>query len=206
MTKKGSSGNKKKKGSPLPLIIIVIIGFLVYKANPEYWQQGRLFHDWKNGVPQVETEEVVKAPEAPKKPDVDPDAILEGSAKGAKTIPINIRKTIGINDPNYEMFRSKFKTLYLVTQKSSSSEQLANQIRDAIKEEKLNDEFTFNALLYEAKDKKHLCGLSETQTFFCKQCDRKICIVHPRKLEYIVVAPTVQASIGRAKVLKKEGW
>ena len=47
--KNNSNANKKKKGSILPLIVVLILGFLAYKANPEYWQQGRLFQDLKNG-------------------------------------------------------------------------------------------------------------------------------------------------------------
>lgn len=206
-TKKSASTNKKKKGSILPLIVVVIIGFLAYKANPEYWQQGRLFQDLKNGgQKKVETEEIANVPKGPVEPEVDPDAILEGSIKDAKTVPINIAKSIDKNDPMFNKFRSKFKTIYLVTQKSESSDKLSNDIRDAIEAQGLKGEFMFDSLKYEPKDKKKLCEVTEAQNFFCKQCDRKICLINPRKREFIVVAPTVSAALGRAKIIKESGW
>ena len=198
---------KKNKGSILPFLVVVIIVFLAYKANPEYWQQGRLFQDLKNaGKKEVKTEDIAKVPEKPKEPEVDPDAMLEGSIKGAKTIPINVTKEVNQNDPTYWVYRSKFKTIYLVAQKTNASQNLFNDFNDAIKNEGLKDEFVVSALLYEAKNKKSLCEATIPHNFLCKQCDRKVCIVNPKKREFLVVAATKQAVLGRVKQIARDGW
>ncbi len=198
---------KKNKGSILPFLVVVIIVFLAYKANPEYWQQGRLFQDLKNaGKKEVKTEDIAKVPEKPKEPEVDPDAMFEGSIKGAKTIPINVSKAVNRNDPTYNTFRSKFKVIYLVSPKSNSSDKLADDIRLALQEQDLRDEFTFDSLRYQMKNKKKACEVSVPQNFLCEQCDRKICIINARKKEFLVVAPSVSAAIGRAKSIQKNGW
>ena len=103
---------KKKKGSILPLLVVVIIAFLAYQANPEYWQQGKLFQDIKNAgkKKEVETEDIAKIPEKPAEPEVDPDAILDGSIKGAKTIPINIKKQIEVKKLKFNFKNSLSST------------------------------------------------------------------------------------------------
>ena len=206
-TKKSASTNKKKKGSILPLIVVVIIGFLAYKANPEYWQQGRLFQDLKNGgQKKVETEEIANIPQEPEEPAVDPDAMLPGSIKDAKTIPINVVKALNSQDPTYGMFRSKFKVMYIVGQNSSSTDKLAEDLQAAIKEKDLRNDFAVFRLRYDLKDKRTVCGETEVTSFFCKQCDRRICFVHPKKKEFIVVNPTVSSAIAKAKTIKETGW
>ena len=199
---------KKKKGSILPLLVVVIIAFLAYQANPEYWQQGRLFQDIKNAgkKKEVETEDIAKIPEKPAEPEVDPDAILDGSIKGAKTIPINIKKQIRKSDPTYEIFRFKFKVIYVLAPKSTASEKLVNDLREQLRSQDLRDYYTVSSRLYEMKDRRTTCEESEPQNFLCKQCDRRICIIHPRKKEYIVVSPTAQSAISRAKAILKEDW
>ena len=199
---------KKKKGSILPLLVVVIIAFLAYQANPEYWQQGRLFQDLKNAGKKKEapTEDIAKIPDKPAEPEVDPDAILDGSIKGAKTIPINIKKQIRKSDPTYEIFRFKFKVIYVLAPKSTASEKLVNDLREQLRSQDLRDYYTVSSRLYEMKDRRTTCEESEPQNFLCKQCDRKICIIHPRKKEFIVVAPTVSATISRAKSILNEDW
>ena len=206
-TKNNSNANKKKKGSILPLIVVLILGFLAYKANPEYWQQGRLFQDLKNGgQKKVETEEIANIPKEPQEPKIDPNEIREGSIKGSKTVPKYVLKAVNTKDPNYYMFRSKYKTIYLVTAESSSSKKLSSDISEAIQKQGLKDEFRFDSLLYAQSTKKAECERTTTLQFFCEQCDRKICIVNPEKKEFITVAPSLQGAIGKAKALQKSGW
>ena len=77
---KKNNSVKKKKTSILPLLVIVIVGFLAYKANPEYWQQGKLFEDLRNaGKKEVKQEEVEQIAKVEKEPEIDPNAILDGS-------------------------------------------------------------------------------------------------------------------------------
>ena len=42
-----TNNSKKKKGNFLPILVVVIVGFLAYQANPSYWQQGKLFEDFR---------------------------------------------------------------------------------------------------------------------------------------------------------------
>ena len=111
---KSSDSNKKKKGNILPVLVIAIIAFLAYKANPEYWQQGRLFEDLKNAGKKPSTEDVVQKPVTPKKPKEDPNMMYDGSIKGSKTIPLAVRRAVNTSDPTYYTFRSKKITFYLV--------------------------------------------------------------------------------------------
>lgn len=204
---KSSDGNKKKKGNILPFLVIVIIAFLAYKANPEYWQQGKLFQDLQNGgVKKVEAEEVVKAPEAPPEPKEDPNEIKEGSIKGSYTVPRYAIKAANQQDPNYYAFRSISKTIYLVAAKSPASEKIAEEIDAAIQEHDLRKEYRSQSFLYSAKTKKDECAQSDSFAFLCEQCDKKICIINPAKSEFVVVAPSSSAAISKAKALLKSGW
>lgn len=203
MAVKKNNSVKKKKTSILPLLVIVIVGFLAYKANPEYWQQGKLFEDLRNaGKKEVKQEEVEQIAKVEKEPEIDPDAILDGSVKGSKTIPKNINKKVNTNDPTFKFMRSKFKTIYLVYPDNSTSKNVVKSINEALEKNNMKDEWMFTFLLYTQSTKKQACEASEPQAFFCEQCDKKICLINPRKQEFIVVGPTAQASIGRAKTLK----
>ncbi len=203
--KNDGSGNKKKKGNILPVLIIAIVAFLAYKANPEYWQQGKLFEDLKNaGKKEVKTEEVVKKPE-PKKPEKDPDLIYDGSIKGSKTIPAYVRRAVNTYDPNYYTFRSKFKTIFLVYPEGAAANKTLTQISEAIENKGFTDIYRVDSILYTQKEKAKQCDLSVTQKFLCEQCDRKICIINPKKSEFMVIAPTSQAAIGKMTSLNKSG-
>ena len=203
---KSSDGNKKKKGNILPFLVIVIIAFLAYKANPEYWQQGRLFEDLKNAnKKEVKTEEVVQKPVEPAKPKEDPNAMYDGSIKGSKTIPLSVRRAVNTKDPTYYTYRSKKITFYLVYPEGPAGEQIVAQIRDSIIDKKLRDKFAVSALLYSQKDKKQQCELTWPQQFLCEQCDRKICAVNPKKSEFLVIPPTAQAAISKMNELNKSG-
>lgn len=204
MAGKKNSGTKKKKGSILPLLVIVIVGFLAYKANPEYWQQGKLFEDLKNaGKKEVKQEDVAKITQpVDSTPKVDPDASTDGSVKGSKTIPINVNKAVNSYEPTYRFMRSKFKTIYLVYPDNSTGANIAKSVQESMEKYNMRDEWMFASLLYEPKKKKETCGVSKSQEFFCEQCDKKICLINPRKQEFIVVGPTAQASVGRAKAMK----
>lgn len=199
---KNNSG-KKKKTSILPLLVIVIVGFLAYKANPEYWQQGKLFEDLRNaGKKEVKQEEVEQIAKVEKEPEIDPDAILDGSVKGSKTIPINVNKAVNSYEPTYSFMRSKYKTIYLVYPNNATGANIAKSVQEAMEKYNMREEWMFASLLYEPKMKKEACGISKSQEFFCEQCDRKICLINPRKQEFIVVGPTAQASVGRARAIK----
>ena len=203
MAVKKNNSVKKKKTSILPLLVIVIVGFLAYKANPEYWQQGKLFEDLRNaGKKEVKQEEVEQIAKVEKEPEFDPNAILDGSVKGSKTIPKNINKKINVNDPMYNVMRSKFKTIYLVYTDNSTSKNLIKAIDEALEKGDMKDNWRVAYLLYSQSNKKQACEASEPQAFFCEHCDKKICLINPRKQEFIVVGPSVQASVGRAKALK----
>lgn len=201
-----SKNGKKSGGNIMPILVIAIIAFLAYKANPEYWQQGRLFEDLKNhGQKKVATEDISTIPNPEDtKPSIDPDAILEGSVKGAKTIPININKAVNKNDTTYYVLRSKLKTFYMVYPDNEAAKKISDAMRDAIEKNNLKGEYVFVSYLYTQSNKKHVCNLSAPQAFLCEQCDKKICIINPKNKEFIVVAPTTQAAIGRAKALKGE--
>ena len=204
--KNDGSGNKKKKGNILPVLIIAIVAFLAYKANPEYWQQGRLFEDLKNaGKKQASTEEVVQKPVEPKKPKVDPNAMFDGSIKGSKTIPLAVRRAVNTNDPTYYTFRSKKITFYLVYPDGANGKKIVADIRDGIINKDLRDKFSVDSLLYDQRKKSEQCGVSVPQQFLCDQCDRKICIINPKKSEFMVIAPTSQAAIGKMTSLNKSG-
>ena len=203
--KNDGSGNKKKKGNILPVLIIAIVAFLAYKANPEYWQQGKLFEDLKNaGKKEVKTEEVVKKPE-PKKPEKDPDLIYDGSIKGSKTIPAYVRRAVNTYDPNYYTLRSKSKTIFLVYPEGAAANKTLTQISEAIENKGFTDIYRVDSILYTQKEKAKQCDLSVTQKFLCEQCDRKICIINPKKSEFMVIAPTSQAAIGKMTSLNKSG-
>lgn len=201
-----SKNGKKNGGNIMPILVIAIIAFLAYKANPEYWQQGRLFEDLKNhGQKKVETEDISNIPTPEEtKPAIDPDAILEGSVKGAKTIPINVNKAVNKSDPTYEIMRSKFKVFYMVYPDNPTAAKISDSMRAAIEKNNLRGEYTFASLLYTQSNKKQICGYTKPQAFLCEQCDKKICLINPKNKEFIVVAPTTQAAIGRAKALKGE--
>ena len=197
--------NNSKKGNILPLVVIVIIGFLAYKANPEYWQQGKLVEDLKKlGNQEVKTEEVAEIPQqqAPAAPTVDPDASLPGSVKGAKTIPINVNKSVNVNDPMYSILRSKFKTVYLVYPEGDAAKSIAQSVSEGISNSGLKGQYLFSSLYYTSSNKKQACEASLSQKFFCENCSKKICIINPQKQEYIVTAPTAQAAISKIKALK----
>ena len=203
--KKGNTAANKKKGNILPVLVIAIIGFLAYQANPEYWQQGRLFEDLRNAnKKEVKTEEVVKAPE-PKKPEKDPDLIYDGSIKGAKTIPLYVRKAVNTYDPTYYVFRGKPKTLFLVYPEGSAANKIIADISAGIEKRDLRGTLAVDSLLYTAKNKKERCEATVPQQFLCEQCDRRICIVNPRKSEFMVVAPSAQSALSKAVALVKSG-
>lgn len=203
--KKGTNTAKKKKGNILPFLVIVIIGFLAYKANPEYWQQGRLLEDLKNAnKKEVKTEEVVKAPE-PEKPEKDPDLIYDGSIKGAKTFPAYVLRAVNTYDQNFYVFRGIPKTLYLVYPKGAAADKIASQLQEGINKREMRNELAVKTLLYTSKDKKSQCEASITTQFFCEQCDRKICIINPKKAEFLVVSPSSQAALAKAVALVKSG-
>lgn len=207
MATKNSSEGNKKKGSMLPFLVILIIGFLAYKANPEYWQQGRLFQDLQNGgQKKVETEEIANIPETPAEPEIDPNEIREGSIKGSFTIPRYAVKAANKQDPNYFAFRSKYKTIYLVTAESSASKKTASDIASAIQEQGLREDYRSESFLYAQKTKEEECAKSKSFAFLCEQCDRKICIINPAKNEFIVVPPSASGAIAKAKALKKSDW
>lgn len=199
-----TNNSKKKKGNFLPLLVVVIVGFLAYQANPSYWQQGKLFEDLKNaGKQEAPTEQVSKVPEkVDTTPKVDPDASLDGSVKGSKTIPINVNKSVNNAEPTYAFMRSKFKTIYLVYPDNSTGAGLAKKIYDEFNNSDLKDDWRFISFLYPQNKKKDACSVSKSQQFFCDMCDKKICLINPKKQEYIVVGPTAQASLGRARTLK----
>ena len=203
MAVKKNNSVKKKKTSILPLLVIVIVGFLAYKANPEYWQQGKLFEDLRNaGKKEVKQEEVEQIAKVEKEPEIDPDAILDGSVKGSKTIPINVNKAVNSYEPTYSFMRSKYKTIYLVYPNNATGANIAKSVQESMEKYNMREDWMFASLLYEPKMKKEACGISKSQEFFCEQCDRKICLINPRKQEFIVVGPTAQASVGRARAIK----
>ena len=203
--KKGNTAAKKKKGNILPVLVIAIIGFLAYQANPEYWQQGRLFEDLRNAnKKEVKTEEVVQAPE-PKKPEKDPDLIYDGSIKGAKTFPAYVLRAVNTYDQNFYVFRGIPKTLYLVYPEGAAADKIVSQLQEGINKREMRKELAVQTLLYTSKDKKTKCESSTTNKFFCEQCDRRICIVNPRKSEFMVVAPSAQSALSKAVALVKSG-
>ncbi len=206
-TNKNTKGStpKKKKSNILPVLVIAIIAFLAYQANPEYWQQGKLFQDLKNGgQKKVETEEVVAPPE-PVKPTRDPDLIYDGSIKGAKTFPAYVLRSVNTYDENFYVFRGFPKTLYLVYPKGAAADKIVSQLQEGIDKNGMKKELTVKTVLYTPKDKQKLCESSTTTKFFCEQCNRKICLVNPRKSEFMVLSPSAQSAFAKAKALVKSG-
>lgn len=203
--KKGNTAVKKKKGNILPVLVIAIIGFLAYQANPEYWQQGRLFEDLRNAnKKEVKTEEVVKAPE-PKKPEKDPNLIYDGTIKGSKTIPLYVRKAVNTYDPTYYVFRGKPKTLFLVYPDGSAAKKIVEDLNKGIEKRGLRGELAVDTILYTQKEKKEKCAATVPQQFLCEQCDRRICIINPKKAEFLVVSPSAQSALSKAVALIKSG-
>ncbi len=202
--KKGTNTAKKKKGNILPFLVVVIIGFLAYQANPEYWQQGRLFQDLKNGgQKKVETEEVVTP--KPKKPEKDPNLIYDGTIKGSKTIPLYVRKAVNTYDPTYYVFRGKPKTLFLVYPDGSAAKKIVEDLNKGIEKRGLRGELAVDTILYTQKEKKEKCAATVPQQFLCEQCDRRICIINPKKAEFLVVSPSAQSALSKAAALVKSG-
>lgn len=202
---------KARKSGPniLPMIVLLIIGFLAYKANPEYWQQGKLIEDWKKGgVQKVEETEIANIPEedVEEEPDIDPDVSYDGSIKGSKTIPVNINKSIDNTDPVFGFMRTRFRVIYLVQPDSDRSKQMLDDLTKGRKEYGLNNEYIVESLLYSQADKKQRCGASEAQAFLCEVCDKKICIINPKKKEYITVQPSATAALKQAQNLSGDNW
>ena len=202
---KSSDSNKKKNGNILPVLVIAIIAFLAYKANPEYWQQGRLFEDLKNAGKKPSTEDVVQKPVTPKKPKEDPNMMYDGSIKGSKTIPLAVRRAVNTSDPTYYTFRSKKITFYLIYPDGANGKKIVADIREGIINKDLRDKFSVDSLLYDQRKKSEQCGVSVPQQFLCDQCDRKICVVNPKKSEFLVISPTAQAAVSKMVALDKSG-
>ena len=201
---------KKKKGSILPLIVVAIIGYLAYSANPEYWQQGKLFEDLQNGGFQREVEEVeepianIPDPEEEAKPVLDPDTSYDGSVPGSKTVPKNIRKTVNSYDPLYSVFSSKFRYAYAVLPEGDSSLKLVSDINEEIQNSDLKSVYRIEGFYYNSSNKEQRCSETPARKFFCEVCDRKICIVNPKKNEFVPVSASASSVISKMKQLQEQ--
>lgn len=204
-------GRRKKSGtSILPLIVICIIGFLVYKANPEYWQQGRLLEDLKKGGVQKPIEEdVVQKPverQVEEKPEIDPNVSYPGSVKGAVTIPQNALRSVSTNDPLYKIINSRFIVAYGVLPNTADSRSLIGDMRVAIEEKGLKKYAFADSFLYEQDKRKETCSSSPAYEFLCGECDRKVCLINGRKKEIIPLQASVAPVISKLDQVVKEEW
>ncbi len=205
----------KNKTSVLPILVVAIIGFLAYKANPDYWKQGKIFEDFEKYMQnrQEQQEELTDVPiqqEAVKKqeePEIDPDASFGGSVDGSKTIPINVNKAVHRNDPTYYVLRTSYKTIYFVYEKGSQKEQLYNELRNTIKESDFKQYWAVSGMSYEKGKMKEECTASVPLNFLCEQCAKGVCLLNPRKKEFLVVPLSKSAIMSRVKSLtEREGW
>ena len=201
---------KKKGPNVLTLLVFLIIGFLAYKANPEYWQQGKLLEDLKKGgVQKVEEEDIANIPDVEPEeyePEVDPDASLEGSVKGAKTIPARVLKSSHSRDPMYGVIASKFKFVYVVAPSGDDSRALVGSIGESIKAEGLRDSYKVKGFYYDPSTKKQDCSVAETVKYFCDECDRKACIINGKAGEYMVLPASEKNVIAKIKQLSSQDW
>ena len=208
MAKKG----KRKKSGPsiLPLLVIGIIGFLVYKANPEYWQQGRLLDDIrKGGVQKPVDEDVVQKPvrkPVDEKPEIDPDESYPGSVKGAMTIPKTALKSVKSKDRIYKIINSKLIVTYGVLPDNESSRQLIGDIGAGITDKGWKKQAFANSLLYDQAKKKETCSISPAYEFLCDTCDRKVCLINGRKHEIIPLNPSVTSVLAKLGQVINEEW
>jgi len=203
-------GKVKKNGpSILPLLAIGIIAFLVYRANPEYWQQGRLLDDIrKGGVQKVEQDTVVQKPvrEVEDEPEIDPDASFEGSVKGAMTIPKNVSKSVKVNDSLYKIINSKLIFAYGVLPDEDASRALIGEINNGISEAGLRKQFATKSLTYTKENKKEICSRGPAYEFLCKNCDKKVCLINGSKKEYIPLSPSAKTVLAKINQLSKDEW
>lgn len=203
---------RKKKGNILPFLVFVIIAYLAYSANPEYWHQGKLVQDFLNGGAKKEsTEDIANIPDTPPEeyepePEIDPDASVAGSVKGAKTIPANVLKSVSSNDPMYYAFASRAKYIYFVMPNTQDSRELVAATNDEIKANGLKAKYVAAGMLYDSSNKKADCSKAATVEFFCKVCDRKACLVNARKGEYIPLQPTTSHVIAKIKQIEQQEW
>lgn len=207
MTAKNFKVGKKKKGSILPLIVVLIIGYLAYSANPEYWQQGKIFDDLKNGGFQREAEVVdepiANIPDENAEPELDPDTSYEGSVPGAKTIPKNIRKSINSYDPLYYVVSTKFRYGYAVLPDGDNSKKLVSEINELIgADSELEKLYRIEGFYYNPSTRTKSCEETPARKFFCDVCDRKVCIVNPKKNEFIPVSASASSVIAKMKQLQ----
>ncbi len=202
---------KVKKNGPsiLPLLAIAIIAFLVYRANPEYWQQGRLLDDIrKGGIQKIEQETVVREPvrEVDDEPEIDPDASIEGSVKGAMTIPKNVSKSVKVNDSLYKIINSKLIFAYGVLPDDEASRSLISEINTGIIDAGLKKQYATKSLTYTKETKKEICSTNPAYEFLCENCDRKICLINGVKKEYIPLSPSAKSVLAKISQLSKQGW
>ena len=204
---------KKKKGPGiLPLLVIGVIGFLAYRANPEYWQQGKLFEDLKNGgfqrpIEESPQEDVVKAPvvETEAEPELDPDVSYDGSIRGAKTIPRSVIRTVNPNDPMYGVLNSKFKFVYAVLPDTEVARDMVKEVRKNIDESELRDTYRLDVVFYPDNDKT-LCKVSVSKEYICNVCDRRFCVINTDKGEYLPIKPSVENVLATLEKLRKQPW
>lgn len=202
---------RRKKSGPsiLPLLVVCIIGFLVYKANPEYWQQGRLIEDIrKGGVQKPVEEDIVKLPqERPDdKPEIDPNESYPGSVSGAVTIPKVALKSVKTNDRLYKIIKSKFIVAYGILPNNETSRTLIADLNTEISDKGWKKQAFADSLLYEQSERKATCSASPAYEFLCGKCDRKICLINGRKHEIIPLNPSKSSVLAKLGQVIKEEW
>ena len=190
----------KGGGNIIPLIVIGIAVFFSYKANPDFWTQGKLFTDFKtNATKTVETNDIAnipaKEPEAPPPPP-------QPSVQGAQFIPQDVVSKTIPNDPLYKVFRANHKIIYFAYADCPRGQAMREAIRKGLEQEGLSQDFWFECSLMPQGQTITVEPQNVAQKFLYDNCSNNICILNPPENEIMILPQNSASVIGRAKSLR----